>query len=363
MARTLKSDGLLFITTLGLVCIGLAFVYSASMMEVGAHLLIKQLLFVAIGMVGAFGAMKLDYHKVCNRRLLLCVVGTTAVVLMGIALFGHVAGGGRRWIGIAGFGIQPSELAKLVAVVFAALAIARRLEDRDPMEPAWFQTGAVSVVFAVLIFLERDMGGGLVLLAACFAIVFASGLAYRWVAVAALGGGPPILAVLLLVPHTRQRLLTWLDPFNDPFHDGYQTIQSWIAISTGGVLGKGYMESVQKLDFLPEAQNDYIFSLIAEEKGFVGAAVVLLGFAVIAWRGLLVARRAPDAFGSLLAVGLTALLVVPAMVNMGVATGLLPAKGIALPFVSAGGSSMIVSLLAMGVLLNISQQGSATAME
>ena len=207
------------------------------------------------------------------------------------------------------------------------------------------------------------MGGGIVLLAAGFTIIFVSGLAYRWVGIAASVGLPVLTAALLLLPHTRQRLETWVDPYNDYYGKGYQTIQAYIALGSGGLWGKGFLASVQKNPFLPEPQNDYIFAVIAEEQGLIGATVVLLCFLVIIWRGLRVARRAPDAFGSLLAVGITALFGIPALIHMGVVTNLLPAKGISLPLVSAGGSSLIVSLVAMGVLLNISQQASATAVE
>jgi cell division protein FtsW len=363
MARKLKSDALLFSTTLVLLVIGMAWVYSASVVKGGASLVTKQGLFMAFGIVGGFAAMNTDYRRLCNRQMAIWLVGATAVVLVGVLLFGRTVGGGRRWIGWAGLGIQPSELAKLVAIFFVANVLERRLEERDAMEPAWFQASVVLVALALLIFLERDMGGGIVLLAAGFAIIFVSGLAYRWVAIAACAGVPLLTAVLLLLPHTRQRLETWMDPYADPLGKGYQTIQSYIAVGTGGVWGKGFLAGVQKMFFLPAPQNDYIFAVIAEEQGLIGATVVLLCFAVIIWRGLRVARRAPDAFGSLLAVGITALFGIPALINMGVVTNLLPAKGISLPFVSAGGSSLIVSLVAMGVLLNISQQASATAGE
>ena len=363
MARKLKSDAVLFSTTLLLLVIGMAWVYSASVVKYGASTVTKQGLFMVLGLAGAFVAAKTDYRRLRNRRVAIWVVGATVAVLVGVLLFGRTVGGGRRWLGWGGLGIQPSELAKLIAVFFVATVLERRLEDGEALEPAWFQAGAVLAIFALLIFLERDMGGGIVLLAAGFAIIFVSGLAYRWVAIAACAGVPLLTAVLLLLPHTRQRLETWVDPYADPLRTGYQTIQSYIAVGTGGVWGKGFLASVQKMFFLPEPQNDYIFAVIAEEQGLIGATVVLLCFAVIIWRGLRVARRAPDAFGSLLAVGITALFGIPALIHMGVVTNLLPAKGISLPLVSAGGSSLIVSLVAMGVLLNISQQASATAVE
>ena len=165
---------------------------------------------------------------------------------------------------------------------------------------------------------------------------------------------------MLLSPYRVRRWVAFLNPYDDPFGVGFQPIQSLIAVGTGGIWGKGFMAGVQKMFYLPEAHTDYIFAVIAEERGLVGAVAVLLCFAVIIWRGLRVARRAPDAFGALLAVGITTMIGLQAMVNLGVVIALLPSKGIPLPFVSSGGSSMLVSLMAMGVLLNISQQASAT---
>jgi cell division protein FtsW len=221
----------------------------------------------------------------------------------------------------------------------------------------------VLTIFAGLMFMEPDYGGAIVLLAAAFVMTFVAGLPYRYVAAAALAIPPPLFAILWFSAHSRLRLQTWLDPYADPLGKGFQAIQSFIAVGTGGIWGKGFLGSVQKMRYLPEPHNDYIFAVIAEEQGLIGATFVLVCFAVIVWRGLLIARRAPDPFGSLLALGITTMLGLPALVNMSVVTGLLPAKGISLPLVSAGGSSLIVSLVAIGVLLNISQQASVADTE
>ena len=365
MARKLKSDAVLFSTTLVLLVISMAWVYSASVtiatekMHDPGYFVIRQGLWVALGMVGLMVAMKLDYRMFRNRTLLLWVAGATVVALVAV-LFGHSVKGGRRWLGFGSLGIQPSEFAKLIAIFFVATVLERRLEQQEPLEPGLFQAGVLLTVFAGLIMVEPDYGTGIALLAAAFAMMFVSGLPYRWVATAALVLPPPLIAILWLSPHSRLRLVTFWDPWKDPQGSGFQIIQSWIAVGSGGVWGKGFLASVQKMFYLPEAHNDYIFAVIAEETGLIGATVVLACFGLIIWRGLRVARRAPDAFGSLVAVGITALIGIQAMVNLGVVVGILPSKGIPLPFVSAGGSSMIVSLVAMGVLLNISQQASAT---
>jgi cell division protein FtsW len=362
MARTLKSDALLFGTTLVLTVVSLTWVYSATAItQAGpSSEFIKQMMWAALGVVALLVLMRVDYHVFCNRKALLWVAGATALALVLVLFFGHGAKGARRWIGIGPFGVQPSEFAKLVTIFFIATVLAHRLEDQEPLEPGLAQSGALLAVFVPLIMREPDYGTAIVLAAAAFTVMFTAGLPYRWLVTAAALVPPPLAAVLWFSPHSRQRLETWLDPYQDPLGAGWQTIQSYIAVGTGGVWGKGFAASVQKIMYLPEAHNDYIFAVICEEVGLVGALVVVGCFAVIIARGLRASRRAPDAFGALVALGITALFGVQGMVNLGVVTGLLPAKGIPLPFVSYGGSSTIVTLAAMGVLLNISQQASAT---
>lgn len=365
MARKLKSDAVLFSTTLVLLVISMAWVYGASVTfatEIKhdpSHFVIRQGMWVALGMVGLMVAMKLDYRLFRNRTLLLWIAGATAVALVAV-LFSRPVNNSTRWLGLGGLGVQPAEFAKLVAIFFVATVLERRLEQQEPLEPGLFQAGVLLTVFAGLIMIEPDFGTGLVLLAAAGTMIFVAGLAYRWVLTAVLVLPWPLIAIMLYEPYRLRRWLAFLNPYDDPLDSGYQTLQSLIAVGTGHVWGKGFTMSVQKMFYLPEAHSDYIFAVIAEETGLVGATVVLACFGLIVWRGLRVARRAPDAFGSLVAVGITALIGIQAMVNLGVVVGILPSKGIPLPFVSAGGSSMIVSLVAMGVLLNISQQASAT---
>ena len=366
MARKLKSDAVLFATTLVLIVVSLTWVsniVAVTMNDPGTgragDFMIRQAMWVALGIVGMLAAMRVDYHLFCNRRLLLWVAGALGIVLV-LVLFGPAVKGGRRWIHLAGLTFQPSELAKLLTIFFVATVLARRLEDREPLEPGFAQAGALALAFTGLIMGGRDYGTGLALLATACVMIFAAGLPYRWVAAAGVLIPPPIALVLLFSEHSRKRLEVYLDPTLDPLGKGYQAAQSLIAVGSGGVWGRGFGQSVQKMFYLPEAQNDYIFAVISEEMGLIGACLLVVCFAVIITRGLLVSRRAPDAFGSLVALGITGMIGIQAIINLGVVTALLPAKGIPLPFVSAGGSSMIVSLVAMGVLLNISQQASAT---
>jgi cell division protein FtsW len=206
-----------------------------------------------------------------------------------------------------------------------------------------------------LILLEPDFGTAVSLLAVIAVMVFAAGISYRYLLGAGLLALPALYVILMQADYRRRRLLTFMDPWADPLGDGFQIIQSLIAVGTGGVFGKGLMSGVQKLFYLPEPHTDFIFAVIAEETGLVGATTVVLCFCVIAWRGLRTAMRAPDSFGAFLALGITMMLVLQAFVNVSVVLGLMPTKGIPLPLVSNGGSSMLINLLGVGVLLNISQ--------
>jgi cell division protein FtsW len=361
MARTLKSDAVLFAATLALLVIGMTWVYGIVAVGRDDTPVVRQGMWVALGVVGMLTAMRVDYHLFCNRRALLWVAAAVTVGLVAVLLFGHEVNGGKRWIRIPNVGtFQPSEFAKLVAILFVAAVLARRMEDAEPLEPGFVQAGTLVALFAALIIAERDVGTTVVLIAAAGAVMFVAGLPYRWALAAAPIGLAGLAAVVWILPHAQQRVRMFLNPWVDQQGAGYQIVQALIAVGTGGVWGLGFGRSVQKLGYLPEAQNDYIFAIISEEMGLVGASVLVLIFAVIIARGLMVARRAPDAFGSLVALGITAMIGIQSMVNIGVVVKLLPSKGIPLPFVSAGGSSMIVSLVAMGVLLNISQQASAT---
>jgi cell division protein FtsW len=212
-----------------------------------------------------------------------------------------------------------------------------------------------------LIMLEPDFGTSMSLLAIAAVMVFAAGLNYTYIVGVLLGALPVIAVVVMGTGYRRRRVLTFLNPWQDPLGDGFQIIQSLIAVGTGGVSGKGLMNGVQKLFYLPEPHTDFIYAVISEELGLVGATAVLICFCVITWRGLRVSLRAPDAFGSFLALGLTTMVAAQALFNISVVLGLLPTKGIPLPFVSAGGSSLLINLVGMGILLNVSQHAASEA--
>jgi cell division protein FtsW len=270
-------------------------------------------------------------------------------------LFASPINGTKRWFGIAGFGIQPSELAKLAAIVFTAMILERRRARINELSYSLVPIGLIVGGLCALILLQPDFGTAVSLMVVVSVMVFAAGISYRYLIGAALLAMPALYVILMQADYRRRRLLTFMDPWADPLGDGFQIIQSLIAVGTGGVFGKGLMQGVQKLFYLPEPFTDFIFSVISEETGLLGARLVVLCFCVIAWRGLRTALRAPDSFGAFLALGITMMLVLQAFLNISVVLGLLPTKGIPLPLVSNGGSSMLINLLGIGVLLNISQ--------
>jgi cell division protein FtsW len=360
MARKLQSDKWLFLATLALICASVVMVYSASALVAlerfqQPYLFVtRQMMWAALGIAVLSIVMRVDYRTYRNDRLIWLLLGVVGFMLVAV-LFSRPINGTRRWFGIGGFGMQPSELAKLAAIFFTALILERR---RTRINELGFSLVPIAIVvggLVGLILLQPDFGTAVSLLVVIGVMVFAAGISYRYLVGAGLLALPALYVIMMQADYRRRRLLTFMDPWADPLGDGFQIIQSLIAVGTGGVFGKGLMEGVQKLFYLPEPFTDFIFAVISEETGLVGASMVVLCFSVIAWRGLRTAMRAPDSFGAYLALGITMMLVLQAFVNISVVLGLLPTKGIPLPLVSNGGSSMLINLLGVGVLLNISQ--------
>ena len=360
MARKLQSDKWLFLATLALICASVVMVYSASALVAlerfqQPYLFVtRQLMWAAVGVAVLSIVMRIDYRAYRNDRLVWLVLALVGFMLVAV-LFARPINGTRRWFGVGGLGIQPSELAKLAAILFTALILERRRHRIDEVQYSLLPIGLIVGGLVGLILLEPDFGTAVSLLAVIAVMVFAAGISYRYLLGAGLLALPALYVILMQADYRRRRLLTFMDPWADPLGDGFQIIQSLIAVGTGGVFGKGLMSGVQKLFYLPEPHTDFIFAVIAEETGLVGATTVVLCFCVIAWRGLRTAMRAPDSFGAFLALGITMMLVLQAFVNVSVVLGLMPTKGIPLPLVSNGGSSMLINLLGVGVLLNISQ--------
>ncbi|MGC4085700.1 MAG: putative lipid II flippase FtsW [Vicinamibacterales bacterium] len=322
--------------------------------------LTKQLMWSMLGLAALWGAMSLDYHVFREEKVIWACLGAVALCLIAV-LFSPPVNNARRWFSIGGLGIQPSELAKLVAIFFIASMLERRMHRINEVGYALLPIGLVVGLLIALILLEPDFGTSMSLALIAGVMVFGAGLNYLYVIGAAALAIPAAAVVMWGAAYRRARLLAFMDPWADPQGTGFQLIQSLIAVGTGGVTGKGLMQGVQKLFYLPEPHSDFIYAVISEELGLIGAAAVLICFCVITWRGLRIASRAPDTFGAFVALGLTTMISVQALVNISVVLGLLPTKGIPLPFVSAGGSSLIINLLGMGVLLNVSQHASADA--
>ena len=362
MARKLKSDKFLFTAMLLLVCTSVVMVYSASAVVLeqkgqSAYLLLfKQGTFALLGLFIVQLIMRVDYRNYRQPAVIwtgLIVVGLALVAV----LFGRQVNGASRWLNIGPFGMQPSELAKIIMIVFIAALLERRMERIDEPASVLLPIGAVLGSIVLLILLEPDLGTAASIVVIAGVMIFAGGISYRYIAV--LGAlAVPALYFLLQVDYRWRRVEAFLNPWADPLGDSYQMIQSMISVGVGGVFGRGLMDGVQKLFYLPEPHNDFIYAVLSEELGLIGATVVLACFCVITWRGLRTSMRAPDRFGAFLALGLTTMVAFQAFFNISVVLGLLPTKGIPLPFVSYGGSSLLINLIGMGILLNVSQHAS-----
>jgi cell division protein FtsW len=366
LARKLKIDRVLFTATLLLICVSVVMVYSASAVVALERFqqpylfLTKQALWSVLGLAVLVVAMRVDYRTYRNEAFIWCLLGVVVLMLVAV-LFSAPVNGTRRWFGVGGLGIQPSELAKVACVFFTALILDRRMHRIDELSYSLLPIGLIVGLIVALILLQPDFGTSISLALVVAVMVFAAGLHYRYFVGLALMALPAIYIVLVAAPYRRRRLLAFWDPWADPLGDGFQIIQSLVAVGTGGVFGRGLMGGVQKLFYLPEPHTDFIYAVISEELGLIGATAILLCFCVIAWRGLRISVRAEDTFGSFVALGLTTMIAAQAFVNISVVLGLMPTKGIPLPLVSFGGSSLLINLLGMGVLLNISQHESADA--
>ena len=355
MARTLRSDKVLFSAVVALVCTSTVMVVSATLLSS-----LMQLAYAVAGIIALLVMMRVDYHQLRRPAVIWSLLAFTVAGLLAVFLFDD-RNGAQRWINL-GFGTwQPSELAKIAAIVFTAAVLERRMhrinETGYVLAPIAIVTGGL----ALLIVVEPDLGTAMVLVMTVLAMLVSAGLSWRYVMSAGMLALPVLTYLILAYPWRVQRLLAFWNPEDKALGENYQLTQSLIALGSGGTTGLGLGNSAQKMHFLPEAENDFIFSIIGEEFGLIGTTALVICFSIIAWRGLRTALLAPDRFGTLLGIGISMLVILQAFVNMSVVVGLVPTKGIPLPFISAGGSSLVTMLLAAGILLNISQQSSRVA--
>jgi cell division protein FtsW len=360
MASKLSPDRTLFYTTIALVSFGLTMLFSASsVVAQESHrsayfFVVKQGMWATLGILILIALSRMDYRRLRHPLVAYGLLGS-AVALLVAVLFTAPINNAHRWLQIGMLSVQPSEISKLALVVALAYQLDRRSERLEDFLSGSLPSLLTTRFLAILVLIEPDYGTAicLVFIGACLLFVSGAPLGHlTWVAVAS---GPVLIWLVFTEEYRRERFLIFFDPFRDPLGKGFQIIQSLIALGTGGILGKGFMASQQKHYYLPEPHSDFIFAVVGEELGLVGALTLLGGFSVVLWRGLVIAHRAPDRFGSLLASGLTLFLVGQALINMGVVLGMLPTTGIPLPFVSSGGSCLLTSMAAVGILLSVSQ--------
>ena len=364
MARKLAVDRLLFGPVVALVALGLLMIYSASAMQIylpaaggpsqPLFFVTKQAIAVLLGAALAIVAMRVDYRRLNDPRVVGAGLALLLLALVAV-LFLAPVNGTRRWIDLGPFSVQPSEFGKIGLVVAFAALLSRREGELEDVRRTLLPAAGLLGLLVGLVLLQPDFGTAVSYLAIAGAMLFYAGLRLRWFAGAALLALPALVVYAWSAPYRRARILAFLRPESDPLGTGYQALQSLIAVGTGGVTGLGLGDGKQKLFFLPYPYTDFIYAIVGEELGLIGCAVVLGLFGLLFARGMRAAVNAPDTFGRLLGVGLAVMIVVQALVNVSVVLALVPTKGIPLPFLSYGGSALWADLMAVGILLNVSQ--------
>ncbi len=353
-------DLVIMLMAIALTCFGVVMVYSASSVMAakrfhdGFFFLKRQGIFALVGFGVMICVMRINYHfwrQMAVPALLGCLVLLVLVLIPGI---GGSAGGASRWIRLPGFNLQPSEIAKIALIMYMAYSLDKKQDRIKSLGGGFIPYMVVLMILLGLLLKQPDMGAALTLFFVAFVMLFAAGTRLTYIISVFLLSLPFIYFLVMNVAYRRRRIMAFLNPWDDPQNSGFQIIQSWLALGTGGVFGQGLGEGKQKLFYLPEAHTDFILSVVGEELGFIGVIVIVGMFFLLVQRAMRIAVAAPDTFGRFLALGIAVLFGIEATVNMGVVTGLLPTKGLALPFISYGGSSLLISLFAVGILLNIS---------
>src|SRR5438067_1876711 len=366
MPQKLQIDRWLFSATIGLALFGVVMVYSASAVIAQQenhsqfHYVIKQTVWTSLGFVAMFAAMRFDYQRLNRRWIVYGLLAFTILLL--VAVFGfRPVNGARRWIRFREFSMQPSEIAKLSLALFLARFIDRRAGDATSFWRTFLPCFIVLGIVAGLVAKEPDLGTALMLAIICFTICFAAGMRPRHLAYAVVPALLYVGKMLIFTPFRMKRLSAFINPWADSQGTGYQVVQSLIAVGSGGTHGLGFAQGRQKLLFLPFAHSDFIFAVVGEELGLVGASIVVFVFAIFLWRGMRAALRAPDRFGMLLGIGIVIGIVAQALLNISVVLALVPTKGIPLPFISYAVFCLKKKIAAVGILLNIFQYAALTS--
>ncbi len=363
MSRKLSYDRYLFGSAMLILLIGLVMIYSASaiiaVQKVGTdnpyYFLMRQLVWLVAGGSLMLFLMHIDLRLLKDQRVIFGLLAVLAATLV-LVLFQKPINGTHRWFVFPFFQFQPSEMAKPIVVLFVASFLAQKEEKINEFSGTLVPLGGVLAIVAGLILLQPDFGTAATILIVAAALVFIAGLAWQRIALFGALALPAAVMLILSADYRRDRLMTFLNPESDPLGKGFQAMQSMIAIGTGGLTGLGIGRGRQKLFFLPEPHTDFIFSIIGEELGFIGAVLLLATFAFLIWRGFRMAGLMKDRFAFYAAMGFTLLIGIQALINVSVTLCLLPTKGLPLPLVSYGGSSLIASMISVGMLLNLSQQ-------
>ncbi|MDN5361214.1 MAG: cell division protein FtsW [Moorella sp. (in: firmicutes)] len=352
-------DFWLFLAVMLLLGMGVIMIFSASALTSSynygdaLYFLKRQLVWALLGLTGLFLALQFDYSRL--KPLAAPFLGLALVLLVLVLVIGIASRGSARWLGVGSLAFQPSETIKLAMIIFLAASLADNRRYLGNLVRGLGPYLALLAVVCLLILAQPDLGTAVAVAGTTFLMLAAAGADKRHLAFLAVLGVGAVALAIIIAPYRMARFTAFIDPWADAQGNGYQTIQSLLAIGSGGLFGTGLGQGHQKLYYVPENHTDFIFAILSEELGFIGAALVIILFLLLVWRGFQVAFKAPDTFSSLLAAGITTMLALQAIINMGVVTGLMPVTGITLPLVSYGGSSLVFSLLGIGILLNISR--------
>lgn len=356
-----KFDLLLFITIITISLFGIIMIYSASYIWAeykfnDAFKFVKhQGLFFIIGIIMMLITSKIPYKVYFEKANTLLLISIILLILVIIPGIGTVRNGSRSWFGIGSFGIQPSEFAKLTLIIFTSKYLTKNEKNLKYIKKGVLPILGIVILVFGLIMLQPDFGTGMIILVSIIGLLFVSGVDFKFFIRLGLIGVVGIVLLIAIAPYRLERILSFLNPWSDPLGSGFQIIQSLYAIGPGGLFGQGFMNSRQKHFYLPEPQTDFIFSIISEEFGFLGILIVATLFTIIIFKGFKIAQNSGDKFAKFLAFGITFGLAFQAILNLMVVVGLIPVTGVTLPFLSYGGSSLLITLISMGVLLNISR--------
>lgn len=359
----LDFDVVFLLSTVMLLVVGTVMVYSASFFVSkenfggGTALTLRRMWHLLIGIAAMVGIMHIDYRKLLNRTLIysLLAAGIVSLMLCFVPGFGMTAGHARRWVHLFFFNYQASELTKIALILYMASFLARKAKDIDDFSTGVLPILLVAGISALLILIEPDFGTAAIIGSWAVIVLFVAGIRWKHLGMLLAAGIPAAAVIMVIEPYRKARLTAFMNPWEDMQGTGYQIIQSLVAFSKGGLFGSGLGEGSQKLFYLPAPHTDFIFSVLGEEIGFLGVAGVIALFSIWTWRGLAIAKATNDAFGFYLAVCSVTLVTLQAIINMGVALSLFPTTGIALPFFSCGGTTLITTMIASGLVLSVSR--------